>query len=139
MDIFLGTGDDISRILALSDGVFAFARTLLVLTLTVPAFDPTLTADQASRALWGYLWSPAGYRPFLGYLFAFLMIAIWWMAHHRTFRYIERYDRTLVWLNLFLLLEIAVMPFVVEIYTRYTRPRPRSRSSRPPRSWREFS
>lgn len=119
-DVFFGTGEDLGRLLALSDGVFAFALTLLALTLTVPAFDTTThSPGRVSGMLFGALTRGAQATAFVGYVFAFVMTGIWWMAHHRTLRYVERYDRTLVWLNLLLLLEIAVMPFVVEIYTRY--------------------
>jgi uncharacterized membrane protein len=57
---------------------------------------------------------------FLGYGFAFAMISIWWIAHHRLFRYIVRYDTPLVQLNLVLLFEIAVMPFVLSVYSAYS-------------------
>jgi uncharacterized membrane protein len=111
-------GEDLSRILSLSDGVFAFAMTLLVLTLTVPAIDTRgLNAQQTSGALGAALHQE--YGQFLAYVFAFVMIAVWWLAHHRTFRYIERYDSILLNLNLALLLEIAVMPFILEVYAAY--------------------
>jgi uncharacterized membrane protein len=111
-------GEDLSRILALSDGVFAFALTLLVLTLTVPVINTHgLTPQQTSGALGASLHQE--YGQFLAYVFAFVMIAIWWRAHHRTFRYITRYDSVLTNLNLALLLEIAVMPFILEVYSDY--------------------
>ncbi|MFZ1022689.1 MAG: TMEM175 family protein [Thermoplasmata archaeon] len=111
-------GEDLSRILALSDGVFAFALTLLVLTLTVPVLNAHgLNPQQTSGALGAAL--NREYGQFLAYVFAFVMIAIWWSAHHRTFRYIERYDSVLTNLNLMLLLEIAVMPFILEVYSAY--------------------
>jgi uncharacterized membrane protein len=111
-------GEDLSRILALSDGVFAFALTLLVLTLTVPIVNTNgLNPQQSSGALGAAL--NREYGQFLAYVFAFVMIAIWWRAHHRTFRYIVRYDSVLTNLNLALLLEIAVMPFILEVYSDY--------------------
>lgn len=48
------------------------------------------------------------------------MIAIGWINHHRTFRYIERYDGTLVALNMALLLEVAVIPFILNLYSTYS-------------------
>jgi uncharacterized membrane protein len=111
-------GEDLSRLLSLSDGVFAFALTLLVLTLTVPAINTAgLNSQQTSGALGAALLQH--YGQFLAYIFAFIMIALWWMAHHRTFRYIERYDSVLLDLNLALLLEIAVLPFILEVFTAY--------------------
>jgi hypothetical protein len=48
-------GGDLSRLLALSDGIFAFAMTLLVINLTVPSV-PTLPRN---RATWRVTASPA--------------------------------------------------------------------------------
>lgn len=107
------------RILSLSDGVFAFSLTLLVLTLAVPVItNPALSVSQVSGRL-GYLLRQQ-YTTFLGYVFAFVMIAIWWSAHNRLFRWIVRYDDLLIGLNMALLLEIAVMPFVLRVYIDYT-------------------
>ncbi|MGA8604224.1 MAG: TMEM175 family protein [Thermoplasmata archaeon] len=111
-------GEDLSRILALTDGVFAFALTLLVLGLTVPVIVTTgLSSGQISGELGARLHQD--YQSFLGYVFAFVMIAVWWTYHHQTFRYIERYDTVLMWTNMAILLEIAVMPFVLQVYTAY--------------------
>lgn len=111
-------GEDLSRILSLTDGVFAFSLTLLVLGLTVPVIVTTgLSNGQVSGQLGARL--NQDWQVFLGYVFAFVMIAVWWTYHHRTFRYIERYDSVLMWLNMAVLLEVAVMPFVLEVYTAY--------------------
>ena len=112
-------GEDLGRIIALTDGVFAFALTLLVLTLTVPAIDTAgLSPSQVSGNLGAALWGD--WPKFVGYAFTFVMITLWWMAHHRTFRYIHRYDFVLMWMNTIVLLEIAVMPFVLGVYIAYS-------------------
>jgi uncharacterized membrane protein len=112
-------GTDLSRIISLSDGVFAFALTLLALSLAVPVLN--LPAGASNSEVSGRLAHvlQADWHVFVGYIFAFVMIAIWWVNHHRTFRFIERYDTVLLWLNLVLLLQIAVMPFVLSVYTSY--------------------
>jgi len=111
-------GDDIGRIISLSDGVFAFALTLLVLGLTVPVIATAgLNSGQVSGHLGHALQSD--WPKFLGYVFTFAMISIWWMVHHRTFRYIQRYDFVLMWLNMVVLLEVAVMPFVLQVFAAY--------------------
>jgi uncharacterized membrane protein len=113
------TGDDLGRIISLSDGVFAFALTLLALSLVVPSFDSAgLTTAQQSGHL-AYLLQH-DYNAFIGYAFAFVMIGVWWNVHHRTFRYIARFNGALVWLNMSLLLQIAVMPFVLSVYVAYS-------------------
>lgn len=112
-------GTDLSRIISLSDGVFAFALTLLALSLAVPALS--LPGGTPNSAVSGKLASvlQGDWTIFVGYVFAFVMIALWWVNHHRTFRFIERYDTVLIWLNLILLMQIAVMPFVLSVYTHY--------------------
>ncbi len=113
------SGDDLSRIISLSDGVFAFALTLLALSLAVPTFSTAgLTANQASSHLARLL--QQDYRSFFGYAFAFVMIAIWWVSHHRIFQHVARYNGTLVWINMGFLLQIAVMPFVLSVYADYS-------------------
>jgi len=108
------TGEDLGRIISLSDGVFAFALTLLVLSLTVPvAKTGHFTNGQLGAAL------NQDYGTFLAYGFAFVMIALWWVIHNRTYLYIARFDSTLVWLNMALLAQIAVMPFVLDVYAQY--------------------
>jgi uncharacterized membrane protein len=107
-----------SRIVALSDGVFAFAMTLLVLSLTVPALSSSLTPSQLEGKLGAQLWGD--WQGFVGYMFAFVMIALWWIGHHRLFRYIVRYDDVLVGFNLALLFEVGVSPFALRIFFLYS-------------------
>ncbi len=104
-------GEDLGRIISLSDGVFAFALTLLVLSLAVPSVTSNGALGFALHR---------DYAAFFGFAFAFVMIAIWWMIHNRTFQFITRFDSTLVWLNMMLLAQIAIMPFVLSVYTTYS-------------------
>ena len=93
--------EGIGRILALSDGVFAIAITLLILEIAVPA-----TTDAGlPRALLG-LWPR-----YLAYVLSFVVIARFWVAHRMAFRLIARDDAVLVWLNLLLLMFVAFLPF----------------------------
>jgi uncharacterized membrane protein len=114
-------GEDFSRILSLSDGIFAFAMTLLVIQLTVPSVDcdlKNLTAAQCSSALSGAL--GAERVVFFGYVLTFLIIGLWWTGHNRVFRQLERFDGALTWLNLLFLLTIAVSPFALGVYEIYS-------------------
>ena len=92
--------EGIGRILALSDGVFAIAITLLILEITVPA--TTRDLPRALLELW---------PQYLAYVLSFVVIARFWVAHHLAFRLIARYDTVLVWLNLLLLMFVAFLPF----------------------------
>ena len=84
--------EGMGRILALSDGVFAIAITLLILEIAIPAKgQPDL--PKALLKLW---------PQYLAYALSFVVIARFWVTHHLAFRLIGRYDAALVWLNLVL-------------------------------------
>jgi uncharacterized membrane protein len=101
---------DRSRLEAFSDGVFAVAITLLALDLTVagPTGQGSLT-DQLHEK-----W-PA----FLAYLISFFMIGIVWVNHHVLVRSIIKVDRTLLFLNLVLLLFVVLIPFATGTVADY--------------------
>ncbi len=101
-------GRDIGRVLALSDGVFAFAMTLLVIGLVVPAGD---TGSAVTR----YLTGQTFLNTLFTYVITFFVIAIWWRAHHRMFNYIEYYDSALIRWNSAFLIFIAILPFTTEV------------------------
>jgi uncharacterized membrane protein len=92
------------RFEAFSDGVFAFAITLLVLGVALPALDHP-TEAQLTRALLG-LWPNV-----LAYALSFAVISIMWQNHHALFRTVKRVDRNTVVLNLMLLSGTAFIPF----------------------------
>jgi uncharacterized membrane protein len=89
-----------SRLEAFSDGVFAIAATLIVLEFAVGKDVKHL--DTALLHLW-----PA----YLAYVTSFVTIGIIWMNHHFCVEAIARADRTLMFLNVLLLLTIAFLPF----------------------------
>ena len=98
--------EGIGRILALSDGVFAIAATLLILDIAVPA---RTTDDGLSKALL-HIWPR-----YLAYLLSFLVISRFWVIHRQAFGLIARDNSVLLWLNLLLLLFIAFLPFPTAI------------------------
>jgi uncharacterized membrane protein len=106
-------GYRLDRVLAISDGVFAFAITLLVLDLTVPV----LSSGASSADLWQAL--SKEYVSFLSYITSFLIAGLWWNAHNSSFRHIRNCDSTLRWLNLLFLLWIALLPFFTKILDQY--------------------
>jgi uncharacterized membrane protein len=94
--------EGIGRILALSDGVFAIAITLLILEIAVPATTSNAGLPKALLGLW---------PRYLAYLVSFVVIARFWQTHRQAFRLIVRTDGVLVWLNLLLLMFVAFLPF----------------------------
>ncbi len=103
----------LNRVLALTDGVFAIAATLLVVDL----FVPTLSPDATSADLWNAL--SGEFHTFLAYLLSFFILGVWWNAHHRHYSLIRNSDAKLRWLNLFLLLWIGLLPFFTKILAEY--------------------
>jgi uncharacterized membrane protein len=91
---------DYDRTVALSDGVFAIALTLLVLNIPQPP---------GNEDLWSEL---DDLLPNLGaYALSFVVIAALWRRHHIFFRSLTSIDRRLTNLNLIYLGFIALIPF----------------------------
>jgi uncharacterized membrane protein len=57
---------------------------------------------------------------FLSYVISFLVIAVYWQAHHRVFRPIRSYDTTLLWLNFLFLMAISFLPFPTSLLGEYS-------------------
>jgi uncharacterized membrane protein len=93
------------RVEAFSDGVFAIAITLLVLTIPTPDDYRHLGSELADQ------W-PA----YAAYLVSFAVIGIMWVNHHTVFGHFERVDRNLVYLNLVLLASIVFLPYPTGIF-----------------------
>jgi uncharacterized membrane protein len=107
-------GRELDRIVFFSDAVFAIAITILVLDIRVPDIPPDLVA----RELPGRILELG--PNVLSYLISFLVLAVYWQAHHRAFRPIRVYDRTLVWLNFLFLMAVAFLPFPTSLLGEYS-------------------
>jgi uncharacterized membrane protein len=90
-----------SRLEAFSDGVFAVAITLLVINLAVPKRGGPPVASQLASA----------WPSFVAYGISFLTIGIIWVNHHALVANIAVVDRTLLFLNLVLLMFVVTIPF----------------------------
>jgi uncharacterized membrane protein len=101
------------RIEALTDGIFAIAMTLLVLTLTLP--DATQTKLNLSELL------AAQWPKFFNYALSFALLAIFWIVHHQQFHYIRRTNRTHIWINIGILMFVALVPFTTDVAGDYSR------------------
>jgi uncharacterized membrane protein len=84
---------------AFSDGVFAIAITLLVLSLRLSGHG-SLTSQLL-----------AAWPQYFAYVVSFLTIGIMWMNHHTILAHVARVDRPLLVLNLLLLMGIVAIPF----------------------------
>jgi uncharacterized membrane protein len=102
-----------SRVDALTDGVFAFAMTLLVLDIRLP---DDLTIDDAA-ALSAHLMS-LGHET-LTYLISFLVLGAFWRGTIEARRSEEQVGHTVVGVSLWLLFLVTVVPFSSGLVSRY--------------------
>jgi uncharacterized membrane protein len=100
---------EFNRIVAFSDGVFAIAITLLVLTLEVPAGVDDVGQELRDRA-----------DEFLAYALSFAVLGKLWLSHHRFFGSLGRFDGTLLTLNLLYLAFVALVPFTSDLLGEYS-------------------
>ncbi len=98
------------RLIAFTDGVMAVAITLLVLDLKLPEGLSDTDLYVAIPALAHTMWC---------YVLSFLVIGLLWMAHHNQFAHIRRVDGALMWLNLFFLMAVALIPFTTSVMSEH--------------------
>ena len=98
-----------ARFEAFSDGVFAIAATLLVLE-----FHAVPGSKLGDELL--HLWPS-----YLAYVTSFVTIGIIWMNHHHAVSLLGRTDRTMLFLNILLLLTIAFLPFPTKLVAQNLR------------------
>ena len=99
----------LERLIFFSDAVFAIAITLLALEIRLPE-EAGQYGDLEMWAALAGLW-----HQYLAYIISFLVIGSFWMAHHRKFRLVDRYDNRLLSLNLLVLMSIAFIPFASSV------------------------
>ena len=101
---------DPSRVLALTDGVYAIIITLLVLDIHVPELSAHETLGAAISEV----------RPsFISFTIAFIVAAMQWVGHRDLFTLIRDTDRGVVWLNLLTLFAACLLPFGSALLSRY--------------------
>lgn len=95
---------DKNRIINFTDAVFSIAMTLLVLEIAIPT-----TQTLNTQGIMGVL---SELIPnFIGLIVSFFVIALFWLSHVRDYKYIDEFDQSLIWTNLFLLLFVILLPF----------------------------
>ncbi len=97
-----------ARLEAFSDGVIAVAITLLVLDLRVPDVQQGL--GHALLREW---------PSYAAYVISFITIGIIWINHHVMLGRLRAADRSILSLNLLLLMSIGVLPFATSLMSSY--------------------
>jgi uncharacterized membrane protein len=101
------------RIMAFTDGVFAITITLLVLEIQVPNFEHSMAASKLVPALYHLL------PKFYGFILSFVVLGIYWIAHHNMFIHITKHNHILMWLNNLFILCTAALPFTTGLLGEY--------------------
>lgn len=101
------------RLEALADGVFAIAVTLIVLEIKVPELARTASLTDVGHAL----------RPQIPALFAyfltFMICGTFWFLHQMSLHWIAHVDRKLVFMNVFFLMFVSLMPFSTSMFAHF--------------------
>jgi len=108
-----------NRIEFLTDGIFAVVMTLLVLDISVPqisshyAIGNVAAGTELAKRLFD-LWPKM-----LSFGISFVILAIYWVAHHRQYHYIKHSNRALIWINMMFLMAICLIPFSTSLLGEY--------------------
>lgn len=105
--------NNLARIEAYSDGVFAIAATLLVLEIRVPAVGMHAPLGEFWRAL-ADLWPS-----YLAFVLSFGIILIAWVNHHHGIRMLSKTSTTFLYANGLLLLTVSFIPFPTALLAKY--------------------
>jgi uncharacterized membrane protein len=95
-----------SRLEAFADGVFAIAATLLIIEVALPEGD----VGRGLLDIW---------PSYFAYALSFLSIGIMWVNHHVVLSFVREADRSFLFINLFLLMAIAFVPFPTAVYAEH--------------------
>jgi uncharacterized membrane protein len=103
----------IEHVISFSDAVFAFAITLMALTIDIPDLPPDLSQSELLQRL------DDSYPQLEDYIISFAVIAIFWISYHQVFNHIKGSHISMVYLNLLFLLFITLLSLTTSFVTNY--------------------
>jgi TMEM175 potassium channel family protein len=106
-------GQNLERLTALSDGVFAVAMTLLVLDLRAPVAE----AVHSERELLDALINLA--PRLVPYVMSFLTLGIFWLGQQAQLDRLTKSDRDLAWMHIGFLCAICLVPFSTALLAEF--------------------
>jgi TMEM175 potassium channel family protein len=106
-------GQNLDRLAALSDGVFAVAMTLLVLDLHAPAAEVIHSERELAAAL--LVLAPR----LVPYLMSFLTLGIFWLGQQVQLDRLARSDRDLAWMHIGFLCAVCLVPFSTALLAEF--------------------
>jgi uncharacterized membrane protein len=101
------------HVISFGDAIFAFAITLMTLSIDIPDLPPNLTESQLVSRLYEM------YPQVESYIISFAVIAIFWISYHQIFNYIKESHISMVYLNLLFLLLITFLSVTTSLVINY--------------------
>ena len=103
----------VEHVISFSDAVFAFAITLMALSIDIPDLPSNLTQSELLDKLYGL------FPQFESYIISFAVIAIFWVSYHQVFNHIKGSHIIMVYLNLLFLLLITLLSLSTSLVINY--------------------
>lgn len=104
------TGLEFDRVAFFSDAVFAIAMTLLVVGIGIPRVSDNQVGDALREKR----------SEITSFFISFVVIGVYWRAHHRFWAQLRAVTSTLIVANMFYLAAIAFTPFPTALAGKYT-------------------
>ena len=104
------------RLEALSDGVFAIAMTLLILSIPIPNSE---VLQQHHESLQTAVFKDYAWLPFATYVMSFVTVLVMWINHHYLFQFLGRVDRVFVITNGMLLLLVVFVNYPTALVANF--------------------
>jgi uncharacterized membrane protein len=101
------------HIISFGDAIFAFAITLMTLSIDIPDLPTNLTESQLISTLYDM------YPKVESYIISFAVISIFWISYHQVFNFITRSHISVVYLNLLFLLLITFLSITTSLVIEY--------------------
>jgi uncharacterized membrane protein len=103
----------LNRLEALTDGIFAIVMTILVLDIKLPHDINLFKKVNLEQFLTGY------FQDVIVYMIVFITLACIWFIHHTHTHLIQHTDRNHLWINIILLMFVALVPFSSSLVNKF--------------------
>lgn len=101
---------EFSRVVSLTEGIFAVAMTLLIVSIGIPRVDSDNLADELA-ALDGDI---------ITFFISVAVLAFYWLSNHYFVRHLKFMDPVYAGLNIVFLALVAFLPFPTALLDRYS-------------------
>ena len=103
----------VEHVISFSDAVFAFAITLMALSIDIPDIPLDLSQSELLERL------KEIYPEFEDYIISFAVVAIFWVSYHQVFNHIKGSHISMIYLNMLFLLLITLLSLTTSLVINY--------------------